>query len=62
MRDVEALADEYERKAQNIHFHVWDFPAMRVMLDYAASVPEIGLTIAHAQQNRSEAVFILRKL
>ncbi len=62
VRDGEALANEYERKAQNIHFHVWDFPAMRVMLDYAASVPETGLTIAHAQQNRSEAVFILCKL
>lgn len=60
-RDVPAQVDDYERRAQNIHFHVWDFAAMRAMFDYASALPEIGLIIVHSQQNRSEAVFILRK-
>lgn len=57
--DVEALADEYERIKQNIHFHVWDFPAMRTMFDYAA--PKNGFRVAHAQQTRGEVVWVLRK-
>lgn len=59
--DPPALAAHYERNRQNIHFHVWDFAAMTEMFNYAASVPEIGLTVVHAQQNRSEGVVVLRR-
>lgn len=60
-RDVEAVAADYERRAQNIHFHVWDFPAMQGMFNYVSSVPQIGLAVEYCQQNRNEAVFIMRK-
>jgi SAM-dependent methyltransferase len=59
--DVEKLAGEYERRVQNIHFHVWDFSAMQALFAYASSLPEIALAIEHGEQNRSEAVWILRK-
>ncbi len=59
--NVEAQVADYERRAQNIHFHVWDFPAMREMFEYAGSIPQIGLTVEYCQQNRSEGIFIMRK-
>jgi SAM-dependent methyltransferase len=45
----------------NIHFHVWDYPAMEEMFDYAARLPEIRLSVRHSQQNRTEAIWILVK-
>lgn len=59
--DVEGRAAEMERHGQNIHFHVWDFAAMSEMFDYALALPDIGLTVAHSQQNRSEAIWVLHK-
>lgn len=61
VNNVEARADEFERVGQNIHFHVWDFAAMQAMFDYAGSIPDVGLTVEYAQQNRGEAVWVLRK-
>lgn len=58
-RDPQKLATEYERVGQNIHFHVWDFAAMRAMFDYAAT--RIALTVAHTQQVRGEVIWVLRK-
>ncbi len=59
--DVEAHAEQNERTAHNIHFHVWDFLAMKEMFDHASAAPLIGLAIVRAQQNGAEALWILRK-
>lgn len=59
--DVAARVEQMERTSRDIHFHVWDFAAMAEMFDYAAALPNIDLTIIHAQQNRGEAVWVLRK-
>lgn len=61
VRDPKARAAECERNGQNIHFHVFDLEAMRTMFDYAASLPEIRLEVAHFKQTRSEVIWILRK-
>lgn len=68
-RNVEGLKGvAYDEKVSallaqraNIHFHVWDYHAMAEMFAYAATLPEIELTVHHSQQNRSEAIWILKK-
>jgi hypothetical protein len=59
-KEVEGRAKVLEREVSNIHFHVWDFPAMREMFDYAA--PLMQLTVEEARENRGEAIWVLRKL
>jgi SAM-dependent methyltransferase len=44
---------------ENIHFHVWDYPAMEEMFRYAAD--RFGLTVEYSQPNRIEAIWVLRK-
>lgn len=57
----EGHAARNERISHNIHFHVWDFPAMKEMFDFAATMQSINLTVAHGQENGGEALWILRK-
>jgi SAM-dependent methyltransferase len=59
-KEVEGRATVLEGEVSNIHFHVWDFPAMREMFDYAA--PLMQLTVEEARENRGEAIWVLRKL
>lgn len=58
---VAHVAELEQNGFPNIHFHVWDFRAMRLMFEYAASLPEIGLSVVQARPNGMEAIFILRK-
>jgi SAM-dependent methyltransferase len=55
--DVEARARELESDCADIHFHVWDFSAMREMFAYACN---LGLLVEHARQNRTEIIWLLR--
>jgi SAM-dependent methyltransferase len=48
-------------KRANIHFHVWDYQAMAEMFAYAAPLPDVDLAVQHSQQNRTEAIWILKK-
>jgi SAM-dependent methyltransferase len=59
-KEAEERATALESEVANIHFHVWDFPAMRKMFDYAA--PLTHLAVEDARENRHEAIWILRKL
>lgn len=60
-RKIAQRASELERNAANIHFHVWDFPAMRQMIEFAASAIGTNLLIEHVLENRGEVIWILRK-
>jgi SAM-dependent methyltransferase len=44
----------------NIHFHVWDFSAMKEMFSYVQGMTD--LTIRHSRQNRVECVWIISRL
>ena len=44
----------------NIHFHVWDRPAMRELLDWVC--PRVGLELLEFAENGAEVIWILRKL
>jgi SAM-dependent methyltransferase len=59
--DVEAHAAHNERTAHSIHFHVWNFTAMREMFDFAVTMPQVTLTVVHGQEHGTEALWILRK-
>jgi len=45
----------------NIHFHVWDYPAMMEMFAYAARLPDLRLEILLSMLNTIEVVWLLRK-
>jgi SAM-dependent methyltransferase len=68
-RCVDGLAgDAHARKVAemlaeraNIHFHVWDYPAMMEMFAYAARLPNFRLEILLSMLNTIEVVWILRK-
>jgi SAM-dependent methyltransferase len=45
----------------NIHFHVWDYPAMMEMFAYVARMPQLGLEIEASVLNGIEVIWILRK-
>jgi SAM-dependent methyltransferase len=45
----------------NIHFHVWDYPAMMEMFAYVARIPQLGLEIETSVLNGIEVIWILRK-
>jgi hypothetical protein len=55
--EAKVRIERMEASRENIHFHVWDFDAMREFFSY---LPEF--TIEHSQFNRSEGIWILRKL
>lgn len=56
---IEERAAELLAIRENIHFHVWDFEAMKAFFRYVSDT--IGFDILHGQQNRNEGVWILRK-
>jgi SAM-dependent methyltransferase len=58
---VERRATVLQNQGENIHFHVWDFAAMREMFDYAATALLIDLVVEHARENRGEVVWVLRR-
>jgi SAM-dependent methyltransferase len=45
----------------NIHFHVWDYPAMHEFFAYIARDSGIGLEIEPSMLNGNEVVWVLRK-
>jgi hypothetical protein len=45
----------------DVHFHVWDYPAMEEMFAFACSMPGVELAVEHAQPNRGEVIWILYK-
>jgi len=49
------------RDRTNIHFHVWDYPAMLEMFACVARTPALGLQVELSMQNSIEVVWILRK-
>jgi SAM-dependent methyltransferase len=69
IRCVDRLGgDAHRQKAElmlaqrsNIHFHVWDYPAMMEMFAHVARVPQLGLEIEASVLNGIEVVWILRK-
>jgi SAM-dependent methyltransferase len=50
------------RQRSNIHFHVWDYPAMQEFFAYVARDSAIGLEIEASMLNGIEVVWILRKV
>jgi SAM-dependent methyltransferase len=54
------VADMLAERA-NIHFHVWDYPAMMEMFAYAARLPDLRLEILLSVLNTIEVVWVLRK-
>ena len=68
-RCVDGLAgDAHAQKAalmfsqrSNIHFHVWDYPAMLEVFSYVAKHAEFGLDVECSMLNGVEVVWILRK-
>jgi hypothetical protein len=59
--DPEDYAASLEASGANIHFHVWDYDAMREFFHGALSLPEVGLAVEYSRSNRGEAIWILRK-
>jgi SAM-dependent methyltransferase len=55
--EARARIEKMTASRENIHFHVWDFDAMRKFFSYLSE-----FTIEHSQFNRSEGIWILRKL
>jgi SAM-dependent methyltransferase len=55
------VADMLAQRA-NIHFHVWDYPAMMEMFAYAARLPDLRLEILLSMLNTIEVVWLLRKV
>lgn len=49
------------RQRSNIHFHVWDYPAMLELFSYVAGQSGIGLGVETSMLNGIEVVWILRK-
>jgi predicted SAM-dependent methyltransferase len=45
----------------NIHFHVWDYPAMMELFAYVARMPDVNLEIELSMINSIEVIWILRK-
>ncbi len=45
----------------NIHFHVWDYPAMLDLFSYVARHAEFGLDVELSMLNGIEVVWILRR-
>jgi SAM-dependent methyltransferase len=43
----------------NIHFHVWDFVAMKEMFSYVQGITE--LTVQDSRENRSECIWIVSR-
>jgi SAM-dependent methyltransferase len=69
VRCVDGLSgDAHRQKASlmlsqhaNIHFHVWDYPAMMEMFAHVARIPQLGLEIETSVLNGIEVIWILRK-
>jgi SAM-dependent methyltransferase len=49
------------RERTNIHFHVWDYPAMMELFAYVSRLPEIGLEVELSTRNGIEVIWILKK-
>jgi SAM-dependent methyltransferase len=45
----------------NIHFHVWDYPAMMEFFAYVAKQPSVGLEVESSRLNGIEVIWILRR-
>ncbi|MDB5396056.1 MAG: Methyltransferase type 11 [Rhodospirillales bacterium] len=45
----------------NIHFHVWDYPAMMELFAYVAKTPTYGLEVESSRLNGIEVIWILRR-
>lgn len=45
----------------NIHFHVWDYPAMMELFCYVAKQDDFGLDIEMSVLNSIEVIWVLRK-
>jgi predicted SAM-dependent methyltransferase len=69
VRCVDGLSgDEYEtkvalmmRQRSNVHFHVWDCPAMLELFADVAGESDIGLGVESSMLNGIEVVWVLRK-
>lgn len=69
VRCVDGLSgSEYDTKValmmqqrSNIHFHVWDYPAMLELFAYVAGESDIGLDVESSMLNGIEVVWVLRK-
>jgi SAM-dependent methyltransferase len=57
-RNAAEQAAGMEAARANIHFHAWDFRAMKEMFCYAQ---KFNLSVVEAQRNRDEVIWILRK-
>jgi SAM-dependent methyltransferase len=49
-------------KRTNIHFHVWDYPAMLELFSYVAKMPGMDLQVELSVLNNIEVIWILRKV
>jgi hypothetical protein len=45
----------------NIHFHVWDYPAMMDLFAYVGRTPAIGLEVESSRLNGIEVIWVLRR-
>jgi hypothetical protein len=54
---VAAMLDQ----RSNIHFHLWDYPAMLDLFSYVAKRADFGLDVEASMLNGIEVVWILRK-
>jgi SAM-dependent methyltransferase len=50
---------ELERARADIHFHVWDAPAMATLFAHAEGMT--GLSVVESERNRGELIWVLRK-
>lgn len=57
---AEKVALMLERRS-NIHFHVWDYPAMLNLFSYVMERTEFGLDVEVSMLNGIEVVWILRR-
>lgn len=58
---LENRVAELDRDSANIHFHVWDFPAMRQMFDHYLERICTSMRLEHVRENRREVIWVLRK-
>lgn len=49
------------RQRSNIHFHVWDYPAMLELFSYVARQSDIGLDVEVSMLNGIEVVWVLAR-
>jgi SAM-dependent methyltransferase len=49
------------QQRSNIHFHVWDYPAMLELFTYVAGESDIGLGVESSMLNGIEVIWVLRR-